>query len=376
MLPARPKNSRFVTALFIALFLIATLLLLHLLTVYLAAIIMAGALATLFHPVFRRVCKYCGWRRRLAAGISTAMVVVVVMVPVSIVAASLWGELVRVYDQISSGEQPFTDKLVGLLDPDNPVLLRVQGSAAQMGVDLTPERIRVWAASTAAELARNLYDQLKGLAGNVVQMLMHFGLMVVLIFALFADGTRIKAYLLDLSPLPDNQEEKLVERFRGISRAVFLGNGVASGLQGLFGGLGFYFFGVGSGVLWGSAIAFFAFLPIVGATIVFIPAAIYLVAQGKLGLAVGFVIYNAIYVGLLEYGAKPRLIGGQSQMSGVLVFLGILAGLNLYGILGLFYGPLILTMFFAIADIYKLEYRTDLMSVLSPWVTHEGAAED
>src|SRR5690606_31455180 len=72
--------------------------------------------------------------------------------------------------------------------------------------------------------------------------------------------------------------------------------------------------------------------------------------------------------GLLEYGLKPRLIGGQSQMNGVLVFVGILSGLSLFGILGLFYGPLILTMFLTLAEIYKAEYRGDLMALQSPWV--------
>src|SRR5690606_35613531 len=103
----------------------------------------------------------------------------------------------------------------------------------------------------------------------------------------------------------------LVQRFASISRAVFLGNGVASVLQGLCGGLAFWFFSVGSPVLWGTAIAFFAFLPIVGASIVWAPAALYMFVQGDVGTAVGFSIFNIVYVVILEYGLKPRLIGEQ-----------------------------------------------------------------
>ena len=80
---------------------------------------------------------------------------------------------------------------------------------------------------------------LRGAASNFFRVLMHFGLMIVVMAAVFAEGTRLKEYLLDLSPLPDEQEEMIVDRFASISRAVFLGNGVASLAQGILGGLGF-----------------------------------------------------------------------------------------------------------------------------------------
>jgi predicted PurR-regulated permease PerM len=370
--PSVPHNSRFVTALFLVVFFAVTYLLLDMLATYLAGIVLALVLVSLFWPVFTRIRDRVGGRARLAAGLTSALVVVLVLIPLGLLLASLSAEALDAYNRATNGDQPFLDRVLEVIYGDDPTIVRIREGLANLGVDLSPDRLREHATQAAAAVAQVAYDQLSVVAANTFNIVMHFGLMVVLMFALFNEGSRLKAYLLDLSPLPDDQEEMLIERFASISRAVFFGNGVASLLQGFFGGLGIYLFGIGSGVLFGTAIAFFAFLPIVGASIVFLPAAIYLLVTGHPGTALGYVLYNYAYVVVLEYALKPRLIGGQSQMSGVLVFVGIVAGLSLFGILGLFYGPLILTLFLTVAEIYKSQYRDDLTAIHSPWIRSDG----
>lgn len=371
----QPRNSRYVTVLFLAVFVAVLLLLLRLLAVYLAAFVLAAVLVTLFQPVFSRLLARVGGRRPLAAGLTCTLVVLVVAVPLGLFLVSLTSEVLDLYALVSSGDQPVVDMLVASVDPQGTLAVTVQEWGERVGLDLTPASVRGHAVEAGATLARFLYEKARGFASNTFATLLHFALMVIVMLALFSDGPRLKAYLLDLSPLPAEQEEKLVARFAGISRAVFLGSGVASLAQGICGGLGFYFFGVGSGILWGAAIAFFAPLPIVGATIIFVPAAVLLAVQGHSGAAVAFIIYNLAYTAVLEYGLKPRLIGAESRMSGVLVFLGVLAGLSVFGLLGLFYGPLILTLFLTLAEIYKDDYRSDLMALRSPWARADAAPE-
>jgi predicted PurR-regulated permease PerM len=100
-----------------------------------------------------------------------------------------------------------------------------------------------------------------------------------------------------------------------------------------------------------------AFLPIIGASIVFVPAVILLIVQGKTALALGYLAYNIGYSSFIEYVAKPRLIGRGMHMNSLLVFIGILGGIKLFGILGVIYGPLIITIFLTLAEIYRIEYR-------------------
>ena len=146
-----------------------------------------------------------------------------------------------------------------------------------------------------------------------------------------------------------------------MGRAVIIGNGLSGIIQGILGGFGFFLFGLGSPILWGTIIGFMAFLPIVGASVIFIPAGIILFIQGKTGLAVGYLAYNLCYSAIIEYIVKPRLIGKGMQMNPLLVFIGILGGLKLFGILGVIYGPLIMTTFLTLAEIYRLEYKEAML---------------
>ena len=78
--------------------------------------------------------------------------------------------------------------------------------------------------------------------------------------------------------------------------------------------------------------------------------------QGKVGLGLGYLAYNVFYSSIMEYFIKPRLIGQGMRMSSILVFIGIIGGMKLFGILGIIYGPLIITVFLTLAEIYRLEY--------------------
>lgn len=158
----------------------------------------------------------------------------------------------------------------------------------------------------------------------------------------------------------------LVRRFTELARAVFLGNGVASGLQGVLGGLAIVLFDIGPGILWGTVIAILAFLPILGATLVFLPAAIFLALKSGIGVALAYVVFNVLYVTVLEYGLKPRLIGGQASLPSALVFLGIVAGLAQYGVMGIFLGPLVITVFLTLVELWRARYRRTLFPETTP----------
>ena len=103
--------------------------------------------------------------------------------------------------------------------------------------------------------------------------------------------------------------------------------------------------------------AFLAFLPIVGIGLVFIPAAVFLFLKGRIGAAIFFVIVYVLISGVIEYLVKPKLVGKRVQMHTLLVFLSIMGGLKMFGILGIIYGPLVVTGFLTLTDIYYANYR-------------------
>jgi predicted PurR-regulated permease PerM len=103
--------------------------------------------------------------------------------------------------------------------------------------------------------------------------------------------------------------------------------------------------------------ALLAFLPIVGIGAIFLPAAIYLFLQGRIGTGIFFVLFYAVLSCGIEYFFKPKLVGQRVQMHTLLVFLAIIGGLKLFGILGIIYGPLVVTAFLTLSDIYESSYQ-------------------
>ena len=352
--------SKFVLQTFLIVLLVTTLFVAKIFSVFFTAIVFALILVTLFKPLHERIAQRLPNKRAASAFLTTTVVFFGAVIPVFILFASLSRQVYELY--ATTKDSTSLSAITSLFSGNNGLFLRVSEIAATFGFDLTPEKLQELISNLGKSIASTLYTNVAGFAQNILGFLFHFGIMMIIIFGLFLEGSRVKTFLMELSPLPDAEEEVLLSRFREISQAVFLGNGLSSVLQGFFGGLAFSLSGLGPGLLWGSFITIFAFLPIVGAAVVFLPATAFLVLKGDYSTAVFYFLFNASYVGVLEYWLKPKLIGGRAELPGILVFLGIVGGLNVFGILGLFYGPLALTMFLTLVKMYHDHYKPSLFS--------------
>jgi predicted PurR-regulated permease PerM len=352
--------SRFVLFTFLAFLLVTTLVVAKIFSVFFTAVVLALILVSLFQPLHKKLIELLPGRRRGAALASTVVVFVGVVVPVVLLFAALTKQAFELY-QTTRNTDTFSEISL-FFKGESQLAIQVKSLAERIGIDLSADNIQQIVSSTGQTAGSFLYENVTGAAQNAVGFLFHFGIMVIIIFALFLDGQKLKDFLMKLSPLPDEEEEIVINRFREISQAVFLGNGMASSLQGILGGIAFSVAGLGPAVLWGSVITIFAFLPIVGAAVIFVPATAYLILRGDYQTAILYFGFNASYVAVLEYGLKPKLIGGRAELPGILVFLGIVGGLSAFGILGLFFGPLALTMFLTAVKLYHERYKPSLMT--------------
>jgi predicted PurR-regulated permease PerM len=195
------------------------------------------------------------------------------------------------------------------------------------------------------------------MTANIFNFVVNFFFMLLIVFYLLIDSQRLVSFIVGLSPLPDDQDEKLIQKFKDMAGAILIGNGLGGLIQGTLGGIVFAFFGFRSPFLWGVIMALLAFLPIVGVGAVFLPAALYLILQGRLAAGIFFIIFYVVLSGSIEYLFKPKLVGKRVQMHTLLVFLSIIGGLKLFGILGIIYGPLVVTAFLTLTDIYESSYQ-------------------
>jgi len=202
-----------------------------------------------------------------------------------------------------------------------------------------------------------LLDQLSSLVNDALAAIFHFAIILVLVFYLFVDAPRLKRFLFELSPLPDDEEEMLVATFNSVSRGILVGNGIGSALQGLLGGLAIVAVGGPAPVLWGTVMAVFAFLPLVGISVIVLPITIYLWLTDQHAAAIFFVVFCTAQGVFIENVVKTKLIGKRTRMHDLLVLLSILGGIATFGILGLLYGPLIATAFLSLNELYRRKYR-------------------
>jgi predicted PurR-regulated permease PerM len=203
-----------------------------------------------------------------------------------------------------------------------------------------------------------LLSQGAGLAANVVALAIDFFVMLFVLFYLVRDGRQLLASLTALTPLREDQDERIVSRIREMARSVFVGSFLTAVCQGVAGGVGLALVGI-PGLFWGTVMGVVSLVPLVGTALVWVPAAGYLFLVGRWGSAVFLLVWCAVIVGSIDNFLRPFLMRGRSGLSPLFVFLAVMGGLEYFGLPGLLYGPLILTFAAAILFLYKEEFLAE-----------------
>lgn len=326
-----------------------------LLWTYISSIILALLIASAFYPLYLRVKGLFKYKEATASLIMTIFILLVLIIPVGGFVGTLSNEALDFYGRTRNSVS--LQKIQQALQGDSLWGRRIRKAGEIAHIQLTPENVQKLAVSIGENIGLFLSRHLSSIASNLLSFLIHFFLMMFIIYYIFRDGPRLKGYIFELLPFPEKQQELIVDKFREMGKAVILGNVLAGIIQGILGGVGFFIFGLGYSFLWGTVIGVMTFLPIVGPPVVFIPATVILLIQGKTGMGIGFLIYNVFYNSIIGYLIMPRFIGKGMQMNPILVFIGILGGLKLFGVMGVIYGPLIMTILLTLLEIYRLEYR-------------------
>lgn len=335
---------------FLIIFLAAILLVGLLFWPFLAILVFSYLLTSLFKPV------YSFLHSRLPASISSfltcLLIIVLIFLPLTFFVLSLTQEALHLYQ---SGRVAAV-LLKAREFQNSDTMARILEALASFGIVLNPETVSDAISELAKTIGMFLYEQASSLAANLLEFLVSFLMMILVIFFLLMDHEKLIQYLLTLSPLPDGQERHLIRKFEEIAGAVLIGNGVCGLIQGALGGLFFAVFDLGAPILWGGIMAILAFLPIVGIGLVLIPTALIHILAGNAALGSLVLFFYMVLSFSVEYIFKPKIVGQQVQMHTLLVFLSIMGGLSSFGFMGIIYGPLIITAFLTLADIYMTSY--------------------
>ena len=337
---------------FLAIFLVSCFLLGWLLWPFISVIILAAVITGIFNPVYQYL------NRRLKATLSSLLTCLVIFFVLFIPVSAFVGILANeAYDMYLSAREALSSNPFTELIENSRIVDRINQVLGNFGLVITGEELNKGIAELGRVVGLYLYEQARSMTANILNFVVNFFFMLLIIFYLLIDSHRLISFIVGLSPLPDDQDEILIQKFKDMAGAILIGNGLGGLIQGTLGGAVFAFVGFQSPFLWGVIMALLAFLPIVGIGAVFLPAAVYLFLQGRFGAGIFFVVFYILLSGGIEYFFKPKLVGQRVQMHTLLVFLSIIGGLKLFGILGIIYGPLVVTAFLTLSDIYESSYQ-------------------
>ncbi|MCC6639894.1 MAG: AI-2E family transporter [Deltaproteobacteria bacterium] len=300
----------------------------------------AALIALMTWPLFRRVRDATG-RPALTAGLFTAVLFLTVGAPLTVLLANLGSEATRlvtsVQEWIAQGAP-----LPGWVTEQQWLMERLQ-SYRRIDV-LDPAVIAGWVQSYGAAVSSRLVNMAGAVAHNVLSV----AITLIVLFCLYLDGERLAGHgrRMALVFLPYASEgflERVGESIRGV---VFGLLGTAL-VQGTLGGIGFAVAGTGVPVALGALTALGSFIPM-GTALVWIPAAIWLALTGEKAAALGLSLWGGLVVSTADNWLRPLLIGGTARIPFLLVFFGVLGGLSTFGVLGLFVGPVLLSVSFTL----------------------------
>ena len=345
--------SRTVQARFFFFIIVLSMLLLGwVLWPFLQLLVLAFLLAGIFRPVYIWLCRWLSpW---LSSSLTCTLIVLIVFVPLTFCIVALSGETLNLYQ--FGKDTNLLYKLQQFI-LNNTLIIQAQEVLAGFGINFNPQDLSGGLSKIAGSVGLFLYGQASIWAANIMSFVLQFCILILVIYFLLNDIDRLLIFLMKLSPLPDDQDELLLKKFMEIAGSILVVNGISGLFQGFLGGVYFTIIGLKSPVLWGSVMAVLAFLPIFGIGLVLIPASIILLIGGKLGLAILTFVFYIVLSFSVEYLLKPKFVGRQNKMHTLLVFLAILGGMSMFGVLGIIYGPLIVTIFLTLSDLYINEYR-------------------
>lgn len=340
---------------FFAVFVAVAALFVRLFLPFLTPIVLAAVLVAVFWPVFCWMHRRVGEKRRgLAALLTSLIVMLVVIVPLlsfaGLISKAAYDFYITVKDQLTfeTAEKFFAS--------DNVIVRELTrwGERLNIRIDLAAAKNQV--ATMGADAGLFLYHQGSALVSNIVVLVLNFVLMLFVMFYFFRDGRTIIRKMVEISPLPDKREYALLQKFREASSAVFVGNILTAVVQGVLVGIGLAIAGVPSALIWGTVVALLALLPMLGTSLVYVPAGIFVFMQGRPVAAIILVVYSILVQIVFDNYLKPKLIERKIQAHPLLVFFSILGGMQVFGMLGIVYGPLIVSVFLSLLHMYRTEY--------------------
>ncbi len=324
---------------------------------YINSIVMAFIISMLMFPIHEKLDNMMPSHRNISSLLSCVILTFIIVIPLLFVFAAIVQQGSKfsqnVYQWVTHGgiqtlfNHPWVIKGLALANQYLPF------------DGINPQQIAQKVAQFATSFGSNLVEISAKILGDATSFIMSFFLMLFVLFFLLRDREKIIATIRHILPLSRSQEDRLLDEIEQVSKSAVMGSFLTAIAQGFAGGLGMWLAGF-PGLFWGTMMGFASFIPVVGTALIWIPAATYLFLTGDTTWAIFLAVWSVAVVGSIDNLLRPFLMQGSAGMNTLMIFFSLLGGIQLFGLIGLVYGPLIFAIAIVLFNIYEEEFHNFL----------------
>jgi predicted PurR-regulated permease PerM len=308
---------------------------------FLAALGWAAILVIFFYPMYTRLTRRFSSKR--AAVFSTLAVTILLIVPTILVTTLFVREalsisrgmqhsIVEEHAQVVQKSWVWIAHRIPGLDPDADVL------------EMLAEAVQ--------KQAGFLAERLGTILRNIAEFIFDLFVMIFAMFYFFRDGHQMIRGVRSILPFDAEQRETMITQAGDLISASVTTSLIIAAIQGILGGLGFALVQLPTPIFWGVAMAFFSLVPVVGSGLIFVPASLWLGFTGHWGRALLLLLICAGVSTIVDNVLRPLLLGGRSELSGLVIFISVVGGVSLFGMLGLVLGPILVATAAGVLAVY------------------------
>jgi predicted PurR-regulated permease PerM len=310
---------------------------------FLPALAWAVVIVVISYPVYERA------RRRfsptVAAILCTLGVTVILIVPTVMVMGAFVRQGVQavqtIQAQMAGGHFEWVNRLWMQIESKLP-------DSSQANLSTIISRYSDQGASFVA-------TKLGTVLRNTAAFLFHLSVTLLAMFYLYRDGDTFMDRVRAILPFEKAHRDKMIRESHDLIFASVVSSAVAAAAHGILGGLAFGLAGISAPIFWGVMMGFFSLIPLVGSALIWLPASISLISEGHVGAGIGLALFCSVVVGLVDNVVRPWVISGRAEMGGLVVFISVLGGIAVFGLLGVIVGPIIVATGASLLDLYAPE---------------------
>lgn len=325
--------------------------------IFLLPVSLAIIMVTLCYPVFNWTANKLKGKRNLAALLTCIWVTTAIIIPLLTLLVLLTNQIGSMYRQIQM--QVDNSSLQDVLNLESSLYVRALIDWINLYVDLEGLDIVDRFTSGFEQMSLAFLRQSAHIVQGAFSVIANFFIMLLTMFFLFKDGSRLVEEIKTIVPLPKYHKESIVNKFQEVSKATVVGTLLTALAQGIAGGVLFWTVGVPNAIFWGFLTGLFSLLPFVGTGIVWGPWAIYLLITTSTIQGIVLVI-GGFLVAFIDNVLRPLFIEGKTKMHTLLVFMSIVGGISYFGIEGVIFGPIIVALGLTFLELYKVEFKQEL----------------